>query len=87
MQTERCADCGAELIGAGALRRHASGRCELEQSSQPAQPAPALRPLLAQLDLNGDAHELAPETERLRLFEPAPAQLEGQAWLELEAER
>jgi hypothetical protein len=51
---------------------------------------PRLRPLAAQLDLNGDAHELAPAHERLRLFEPAPAQLEGQTdmgELEREAQR
>jgi len=38
----------------------------------------ALAPLAAQLDLDGRAHELAPQSERMRLFEPAPAQLEGQ---------
>ena len=39
-----------------------------------------------QLDLDGNAHDIVPEPERLRLFEPAPEQLEGQASLELDAE-
>jgi hypothetical protein len=39
-----------------------------------------------QLDLDGNAHDIAPEHERLKLFEPAPEQLEGQAWLELDVE-
>jgi hypothetical protein len=43
-----------------------------------------LRPFPQQLDLEGKPHDLAPEVERLRLFEPAPAQLPGQAWLELD---
>jgi hypothetical protein len=44
----------------------------------------APRRLPAQLDLHGNAHELAPTCERLRLFEPAPAQLRGQTFLELD---
>jgi hypothetical protein len=39
-----------------------------------------------QLHLDGTAHDIAPEHERLRLFEPEPEQLEGQASLELDAE-
>jgi hypothetical protein len=42
------------------------------------------QPLPAQLDVLGHAHEIAPGHERLRLFEPAPAQLDGQTWLELD---
>jgi hypothetical protein len=37
-----------------------------------------------QLDLDGGRHDIAPAHARLRLFEPAPAQLEGQTWLALE---
>lgn len=38
--------------------------------------------LPAQLDLDGRAHEIAPQTERMRLFEPAPTQLAGQTHLD-----
>lgn len=41
-----------------------------------------LTPLLAQLDLDGGLHEVAPETGRMRLFEPAPTQLEGQTYID-----
>jgi hypothetical protein len=37
-----------------------------------------------QLDVEGNLHDLAPEVERLRLFEPAPAPLPGQTWLQLD---
>ena len=40
-----------------------------------------LAPLPAQLDMDGNAHEIAPANERLRLFDPAPAQLDGQTFL------
>jgi hypothetical protein len=43
----------------------------------------ALRPLLQQLDTEGRLHDIAPEHERLRLFEP-DVQLPGQTWLELD---
>lgn len=46
-------------------------------------PKRPLRPLDAQLDLDGTPHEIAPQTERVRLFEPAPAQLPGQTHMEL----
>jgi hypothetical protein len=39
-------------------------------------------PLPAQLDLDGRAHDIAPQTERLRLFQPAPVQLEGQTYID-----
>ena len=45
-----------------------------------------LRPFPQQLDLEGQPHDVAPEVEGLRLFEPAPAQLPGQAWLEFDDE-
>lgn len=48
-------------------------------------PAP-LAPLPAQLDLDGTAHEIAPETERMRLFTPAPAQLAGQTYMDTDNE-
>lgn len=35
-----------------------------------------------QLDIGGGFHDLAPTHERVRLFEPAPAQLAGQAYLD-----
>lgn len=47
-------------------------------------PAAPLRRLPAQLDIDGRPHELAPQTEPMRLFEPAPAQLPGQTSLPLE---
>jgi hypothetical protein len=34
-----------------------------------------------QLDLDGNAHDIAPRHERLKLFEPAPTQIEGQAYI------
>jgi hypothetical protein len=37
-----------------------------------------------QLDVEGNLHDLAAGVERLRLFEPAPAQLPGQTRLELD---
>lgn len=42
------------------------------------EPAPSRARLAAQLDIDGNAHEIAPAHERMRLFEPAPAQLPGQ---------
>jgi hypothetical protein len=58
---------------------------ELERALGPKPRAGAsLAPLPAQLDLDGGLHEIAPQTERLRLFEPAPAQLQGQTWLDLD---
>jgi len=44
----------------------------------------ALVPMDEQLGLDGSRHELAPASERLKLFEPAPAQIPGQLGLELE---
>lgn len=49
------------------------------------EPSP-LRALLAQLDLDGQAHEIAPEHETMRLFEPAPPQLAGQTHLDTDHE-
>jgi hypothetical protein len=40
-----------------------------------------------QLDVDGQLHDLAPTHERLRLFEPAPAQLTGQTHMELQHTR
>lgn len=51
---------------------------------------PHKRPLSGfdqQLDLDGHAHDLAPATERLKLFEPAPIQLAGQQDLLEQIER
>jgi hypothetical protein len=45
----------------------------------------ALPSFLQQLDTDGRLHDIAPEVERLRLFEPA-VQLPRQTWLELEGE-
>jgi hypothetical protein len=36
--------------------------------------------------LGGTAHEIAPQTERLRLFEPAPAQLPGQTYIDTDSD-
>ena len=44
-----------------------------------------LTPLPAQLDLDGGAHELAPQTRQERLFAPAPNQLAGQTHLDTDA--
>jgi hypothetical protein len=44
----------------------------------------ALLPFPQKLDTNGRLHEIAPEHERLRLFEPAPERLPGQGSLELD---
>ncbi len=44
----------------------------------------ALRPFAQQLDLDGQLHDIAPHSERLRLFDPVPAQLEGQTYLDLD---
>jgi hypothetical protein len=43
--------------------------------------------LLRQLDVFGGSKDLAPATERMRLFEPAPAQLQGQTYLDDDAMR
>jgi hypothetical protein len=42
-----------------------------------------LQPFAQQLDTDGRLHDIAPEHERLRLFEP-DVQLPGQTWLELD---
>jgi hypothetical protein len=50
---------------------------------------PRNRPLAslpAQLDLDGTPHEIAPQTERLRLFEPAPTQLPGQTYIDTDSD-
>jgi hypothetical protein len=47
--------------------------------------AAPLAPLPAQLDTDGRLHEIAPQSEAMRLFEPAPRQLEGQTAMEVEA--
>jgi hypothetical protein len=58
---------------------------ELERALGPKPRAGASLPALpAQLDLDGTLHEIAPHTERLRLFEPAPAQLQGQTRLDVD---
>jgi hypothetical protein len=44
----------------------------------------ALAPLPAQLDLDGQEHEIAPQTERMRLFKPAPAQLPEQTHVDID---
>lgn len=62
----------AELDGAGELRPEPFKRLT---TTPP-------RPMLQQLDVFGGAHDLAPQTERVRLFEPAPAQLQGQTSME-----
>jgi hypothetical protein len=51
--------------------------------AQNANKAP-LTPLPAQLDLEGGRHELAPQSERMRLFTP-DVQLPGQTFLELDS--
>jgi hypothetical protein len=43
--------------------------------------------LAAQLDTDGRLHEIAPQSEAMRLFEPAPRQLEGQTAMEVDAEQ
>jgi hypothetical protein len=59
---------------------------ELERAlgPKPREGAP-LPSLPAQLDLDGQAHEIAPQTERMRLFEPAPAQLPGQTHIDTDS--
>jgi len=42
-----------------------------------------LRRFAQQLDTDDSLHDIAPEHERLRLFEP-DTQLAGQTWLELD---
>jgi hypothetical protein len=42
--------------------------------------------LAQQLDLEGNLHDLAPQNERLRLFDPAPAQLPGQTYMHTDHE-
>lgn len=46
----------------------------------------ALTPLPAQLDLDGRFHDIAPQNERMRLFDPAPVQLAGQTFLDTDHE-
>jgi hypothetical protein len=59
---------------------------ELERALGPKPRAGAsLAPLPAQLDLDGTPHEIAPQTERLRLFEPAPTQLPGQTHIDTDS--
>jgi hypothetical protein len=53
----------------------------LEPQNTPEQP---LRPCAQQLDVDGQPHDLAPQSERMRLFEPAPAQLPGQTFIDLD---
>jgi hypothetical protein len=61
---------------------------ELERALGPKPRARAsLTRLPAQLDLDGTPHEIAPQTERMRLFEPAPTQLAGQTYLEQTGEK
>ena len=45
---------------------------------------PPLTPAEQQLDLDGRLHDIAEQTERMRLFEPAPRQLDGQTHLDLD---
>jgi hypothetical protein len=40
------------------------------------------RPFAQQLELDGGVHDLAPSSERVRLFKPAPAQLPGQTYID-----
>ncbi len=43
-----------------------------------------LAPVEQQIDLDGGLHDIAPQNERMRLFEPAPAQLQGQTFMQLD---
>lgn len=43
-----------------------------------------VRALLAQLDIDGNGHEIAPAHEQPRLFEPAPRQIRGQTLIPLD---
>lgn len=64
-----------------ALQELSAGDASAEPTETPA-PRGAMPPALpAQLDMDGRAHELAPEHERLRLFVPAPTQLPGQTYM------
>jgi hypothetical protein len=42
----------------------------------------ALERRAQQLDIDGQLHDLAPTHERLRLFEPAPAEIAGQTHMD-----
>jgi hypothetical protein len=55
---------------------------ELERALGKPRAGASLGPLPAQLDLDGTPHEIAPQTEPMRLFEPAPAQLPGQTFID-----
>lgn len=84
LMSESCPQCGARHSTADlALERMRTAAAENQRERATSAP---LAPLPAQLDLDGHAHEIAPETERLRLFEPAPTQLPGQSYLALDAE-
>lgn len=77
---DACPTCGARHSTADvALERMRAAVAENQRRSSA---AAALRPMDAQLDLDGRAHEIAPQTERMRLFEPAPTQLAGQTHLD-----
>jgi hypothetical protein len=45
-----------------------------------------MRPRAQQIDLDGQLHDLAPQTERMRLFNPAPTQLAGQTYIDTDRE-
>jgi hypothetical protein len=50
--------------------------------------APQNRPLIPtdqQLDPDGNLYDIAPQTEPMRLFEPAPAQLSGQTYIDTDS--
>jgi hypothetical protein len=58
-------------VSAGEQQLNLAGEPERDAGSQ-------LVPCDQQLGLDGELHDIAPGSERLRLFEPAPAQLPGQ---------
>lgn len=85
-----CPTCGAKP---GSKCKRPSGheaaevhraRIDLEHAAKDAErtPAPSLPPLAAQIDLDGNAHEIAPHTVQEQLFTPAPTQLPGQTRLD-----
>lgn len=65
--------------------RTVTARYAIRKATPEASTSPAPAPLPAQLDLDGQAHEIAPQTERIRLFEPAPTQLPGQTYIDTDS--
>lgn len=74
------ADGQRVVVSRNGLRRDRSATSD----KAPARLVPTLG---AQLDLDGRLHDLAPQTERMRLFEPAPTQIEGQTYIDTPNER